>query len=789
MIRRIALLLPLLLLRPPVATSCGWDYRGEDFRFWLLQPELAEVRGLRAFNFSTDKYFSYDTDAVKRLPYATNITEWQAIVGRQVPDTAIEAILYGTDPAYYLKEEAAFRKNSQFLQGLERPGPDWVAFIRYAKTCEQLVSREDPWEFEPFDSAAIRQAWAEGEQLLRTAKDERLQARIAFQLVRLAHYHFDDDAPRLDTAPHYAKHLAPLRGRSWLEGEAAFYLVGRKDNPARDLAFAELFERAPGKQFRMLQLFDNSRLDEYMELATSDAQRASLLVMHCLQHPGRALNDMERIAELDPANRLLPQLLGREVNKLEDWLLTPELTELGAGIRLWSDLGDADAVHPDDVYRADLNHLYLVQRFIGQLLKREATVEKPVLRLLSGHLDLVRGDVDACRAAMEAVANDPAATPLVHFQARVDALLAVVMAEKQLGEASRQAILDLVEAGKAVPVEVAEADLLLDQLHLYLGKKLMARGEVAEGLCLLARTKRMYGSTNTWGSRHARYEAFMRAQPGHYDQLIALLDKPDKTPFEKYLVGARRSTDTYDPWRGPDNGLLNRAVLLDYKAMQLLRGGEWDEAAATWRQVPESYWSQWPFTMFADDDPFVVDLKDPHNYEKKDRKHHPKGWQGYNKLKIMERMIALRDEAAHDPKKRALNHLLLGHAWYNMSWHGKYWIMQRIDWSMWELGRFEHTQGQPVTLYDGDEQYYGLFTARHHYQQALEHAKDPAMKALACHMAEACERYWQLYQGRSEQKWEDPELYTAQLSDRKSRALYQDLVECRGYDAFVRRFR
>lgn len=784
MMRRSALLLPLLLLRAPVATSCGWHYLGEDFRFWLMQPELTEIRGLRAFNFSANKYFSFDTDEVQRLPYATNIAEWKAITGMQVPDTAIEAILYGTTPAYYLKEEAGVRKNSAFLRRLERIGPEWVAFIRYAKTCEQLVDRDDPWDFQPFDNDAIRQAWREGESMLRKAKDERLRARIAFQLVRLAHYHYDDQV--LDATPHYTKHLASLCGKSWLEGTAAFYLASRKDNPERDLAFAELFERTPGKQFRMLQLFNNTRLDEYLELATTDAQRATLLVMRSLQHPGRALADLERIAALDPANQFLPQLLGREVNKLEDWLLTPDLTDLGSGIRLW---GDVDEVHPDDVYRADLNHLHAVQRFIGQLLKREEAAQKPVLRLLSGHLDLVRGDAAACRTAMDTVANDPAAAPLLRFQARVDALLATVIGEKQLSDAGRQAILDLVEAGRAVPEAVQEADILLDQLHLYLGKKLMARGEMVEGLCLLARTDRMYGERVTRGARHVRYEAFMRASPPDYDRLIALLEKADKTPFEQYLVGVGATADGYDPWRSPDNGLLDRAVLLDYKAMALLRGGLWDEAAVAWRQVPDTYWTQWPFTMFVDDDPFVVDLKDPHNYAKKDRDGHPAGWKGYTKRSIMERMIALRDEAARDPKKRALNHLLLGHAWYNMSWHGKYWIMQRIDWSMWEDVAVQYQYQERRTIHDGDEQYYGLFTARHHYRQALEHARDPAVKALACHLLEACEEQWRIFNGWNGEEEEGPHVYTHLLTDRKSSAIYRDLSECIGYDALVRKFR
>ena len=34
--------------------GCGWDYSGEDFRFWLLQPELMEAQALAPFSYNTE---------------------------------------------------------------------------------------------------------------------------------------------------------------------------------------------------------------------------------------------------------------------------------------------------------------------------------------------------------------------------------------------------------------------------------------------------------------------------------------------------------------------------------------------------------------------------------------------------------------------------------------------------------------------------------------------------------------------------------------------------------------
>jgi hypothetical protein len=63
------------------------------------------------------------------------------------------------------------------------------------------------------------------------------------------------------------------------------------------------------------------------------------------------------------------------------------------------------------------------------------------------------------------------------------------------------------------------------------------------------------------------------------------------------------------------------------------------------------------------------------------------------------------------------------------------------------------------------------------------------LKALACHLAEECERQWRAYQVHIEGRTDEPEPYAARLKDRRSRAVYRDLEECRGYDDLVRRFR
>ena len=639
------------------------------------------------------------------------------------------------------------------------------------------MNSDDPWGFIAHDGNGIRKAWNEGVEQLKRAKHPQLRARLAFQLVRLAHYAHDPERPDLPVRPIYEKHLAPMRGSSWLEPTAAFYLANMLPQPQRDLAFADCFDRAVDKQFRMVQLFDNHGMESYRLWASSDKQRATLLVMRDLQHPGRALEDLERIAGFDPGNEHLPLLLTREVNKLEDWLLTRDLTDYGAAIDQWKE--PEEGVAPEDVLKADLAYLREVQRFIRRIAPQTKEKQRPLLTLLDGHLSYVAGAHNECRATLAALVTDPNATPLMRAQARMDRVLCGIMATEQLTDATRADVLALVKLVNESP-ELAQARAtILGQLHLYLGKKLLARGQLVEGLFLLARTNREFGDLlPVYWSKNARHLAFQQAQPSDFDRMIALLEKPDKTPFEHYLTA---TDERPEGWVNTEENFhdnrLTREQLLDYKAMWYLREDRLEEGAATYRQMDATYWNSNEHDLFRADDPFVVNVEDPHNYHKTDSAR-------YTRLSIVERMVDLKKEAIRDPTKRALNHYLLGNAYFSMSWHGKYWGLSRIAWSIHDMGGWY----EPAYDTPGDDDYYGCARAKKHYLVAMNAAKDPVLKAMACMMAEQCEYNWGEYQRYDDPIGPEPP-YLDQLTDAKSQEAYRNIIECRHYADYVRRYR
>jgi hypothetical protein len=383
-------------------------------------------------------------------------------------------------------------------------------------------------------------------------------------------------------------------------------------------------------------------------------------------------------------------------------------------------------------------------------------------------------------ATMAAVEADANATVKVRAQARLDRILCGIMASSKLTNDTRNDLLALVQLVNEEPALDQVSSTLLGQLHLYLGRKLMERGETVEGILLLARTNRSYGDMMPlWYDLNARHMAFLKATPTEYDKLIALLDKPDKTPFERYLTG---TDERPAQWHATENTFhsndLTRDKLLDYKAMWYLRENRLEEAVATFRQVDPTYWQRPEISLFADDDPFVVNIYDPHNYLKTDST-------GYNRLSIVERMTALKKEAARDPRKTALNTFLLGNAYYSMSWHGKYWGLSRIGWSVNELNGYD----TPSWDLSDDANYYGTERAREHYLLAMETTNDPVLKALACLMANQCAANNALYESSDGNYQEVAGPYLDALTDAESQEAYRSLEDCAGYARYVKRFR
>ena len=194
------------------------------------------------------------------------------------------------------------------------------------------------------------------------------------------------------------------------------------------------------------------------------------------------------------------------------------------------------------------------------------------------------------------------------------------------------------------------------------------------------------------------------------------------------------------------------------------------EALTVLQRIPDDYWRTYPRSAFLRDDPFRVDVADPNNYAKKDLLH-------YNKRQLVDELVCLKEEAVKHPEKAALNAYLIGNAYFNMSWYGKYWIMSSTWWSGEQFNEPWSPHNEAF-----EDHYLRLSRAKTWYLRSMRTAKDPELKALACFMVTYCDQ-------QNDEEGERRHLHKRELRDSLSRAAYEGINECLGYDDYIARYR
>jgi hypothetical protein len=198
-------------------------------------------------------------------------------------------------------------------------------------------------------------------------------------------------------------------------------------------------------------------------------------------------------------------------------------------------------------------------------------------------------------------------------------------------------------------------------------------------------------------------------------QLFTLLNNSKLNSLEKFMV----SHNTF----GKDdvNDITGTAYLREFK---------FAEAEKWFAKIPASYYSQEPYTTYLTANPFADLIEDTHAPTPQDTKK-------YTKLTFAQKMMQLeRDLAkASDPEKKAQLHYELAKGMYHMSYWGNSWLLTQYGW-----GGGATLPSDESNLKPGEKEFYGVFEARDHYQQAYTLSKDPNFKARSLFMVAKCEQ-------------------------------------------------
>lgn len=771
MIRLVPIFLILLSLPIIRTNGCGIYYHHEEYRIAWFNPLLINDSALQAFHYNSYFEFQYPADPEK-LDYRRNCQEWANYLGPEVKEADVLQILYKIGAENFLNytenDQLSGRfRNNTFIQKLLQPAhAEALAYLKLAMRAEFAhFSSLDPWglndeDFDFFEQ--ITPIIREAQQKVKSISDPFLQRRYAYQLVVQYRYaenaeecgRYCDDFFAWDSSPSI---LVP-----WAQYHKAEGLITQSNTAEANYLLSKVFDHSESKKLRVFQLFDRDKVEETLRLTQNAKEKATIYSIVALMNPGQALNNLHQVIQLDPNSRYLPQLFTREINKLEDWMLTPQLTFFNGGPSTFSFEDNDD---PADFMPGESKGLLEKDiPYLRKNLKKDRAYLQEILKALNvwsknlaaskanfAHLaaaQLYYLDQHPAQVEAELKQVNEQSDQRIQLQKQ---LLQLLILPQQLDLHMPQTKDELARGLKRLKDLLPKSEATLrvyPKLMLYFSRMYQQKGDAMTAGLFYNHSytipKNVYESGYEYYQRISYFDRF--ATLADLDALIALWQKKDPSLLEKMLLAPLDHWEKaryYEGWETDEYALkiIETAPTLDQvyelKGTLAFRQNRLEEALAAFENLPDDYWAKtYAFAGELRQDPFASTQTYP--------------WEGqtlepYNKKAILRRMVELQKQANQPGPQQAEACYLLGNAYYNFTYWGKNWMMFSYGKSVAELYNTPYTSLESYSLGPNAKtyfkEYYQLSRAITYYKKAFAAKPNAELGARITFMLGTCDNY------------------------------------------------
>lgn len=762
-----------IILPKRTARACGFWIPSNDYRFWLLQPDLTNEGDLTPLFFGNRYLYVDGTVPVKENYVRQNVQEWLTEIRGRALAKDIDTLLNATDPQSFFDEQKQLAKGNTFVRFLLHPtNSELYRYVMLSKKVEQIAADPDPWEEYEFPSKNISEVINETLAFHTKTHSPFIKLRLAYQLMRL--YARNGEFDKIP--PVYDNWVEPVQTTSWIKSAALYEKAIHADGLTQNYLLSKVFDRGDYHQQFCLRFIKTDKIDSTLSMSQNKHEQNVLLAMKIFNHAGRCLAAIKNIYQSEPGYKELPFLLLREINKIEDWLVTVKLTDFGKPA-YYGDDGWDDYTYPDSAvvnYKKDRQYANELYSFLLQVIKDGKCKQPALLQLYASHLCLLNKDYTTAAQHLELAKAGQHLPANLRTQININAFL-LYLENNGFNNTAEKAFMRIVQTPDAA-LGIYNADKMKNQLVLYTARKMINNGDRARGLLLLSRTNRALGELDGVGYKFLYQKIDEVAQASDYDQMIQVLQSKNKSPFEQFVSLHRfrfaneEYVDSNDRFNYQYTWDINK--LRDLKASWYLRHHHLSAANATLRQVPDSFYNQYPYNAALGGDAFYLNIYHPHPAAKEDKRN-------LNKKQVIEEMVRLEQLADNNPQKAGVCYYQLANAWYNMSWYGKNWMIVRQWWSSGDKYDYEKHQFDPFLM-----DYLGCNQAKLYYKKAMTATSDKKLKALCFYMVQQCER-----NRNEEYKFDNAAVYATARKKGIDAGYYKSLVnECELYHSFIQQY-
>ncbi|MEG1024530.1 MAG: hypothetical protein RSF34_08680 [Flavobacterium sp.] len=713
----------LLVLSFQVSFACGWSVSPETSRLALFKAQREGFFKLTPFYYSADNYFSTNTisDADQRL----NCLEWKNKLGNNINPNDVYVILYETDSeqfetAYENKTlNKVFEKNT-FIKTLLLPkNKQFLNYILFAKKLEYNSNTDVKWEswgqigYESKDHKLAEVT--DFEKKISSAKDPFLKQRYAFLILRYSFY----DADPKEVIRLYDAYFEQNK-KTILEPWALYYKALCVENKIlQNYLLSKVFNSCEEKSFAVLQHYDRKLTAETLALAQNDEERSVILAIESLRNPAPDLKSIKEIYELSPNSLFLSFLIGREVNKLEDWIFTPQYTNNGSPSVTFSDTNwyEDYAKAKAENFNKDILYLRELEYFLISIREQTSGEQKDYITAAIVQLCFIDDQIDEGKKYTSMISNKANAS--IQMQKNIQLALVSLKQDDLKNEKVQNQLYNYFNSVE----NLIETDNGLFK-NLYSLYRIASDEFYKKGDGAMAGLLSMKADIKNEGEYVSYNNPYFYSYIGYFDRkatiddvdrLMALQQKTNKTPFEKYICSGTIAPD------------IN--YYKDLKGTIAFRNNNLELAYQTFSSMPKDFWEKnYEFKDYLNENPFTPKILQKQEERKFDYR--------FNKTDFIAKLIQLKKQ------NTASSNLQLAHAYFNVSYLGNSWMMTAYDWS---------SGGSYVDYIYGDNaanekkyqngNYHNLKMAKMYYEKAFKMSKNNNEKAMASLMIFECNYY------------------------------------------------
>lgn len=768
---------------------CAYTPEPNRTSITFFNPDLFTDSTYRACYLDASYYMPDEYYAPSEIRYKVNLLEWQRYFNGEADIAALTEVIYNTK-AETLENEVlpVFVKNlppnreitkNKFLSLLyQRKDLETLQYLIFAKRCEpQVQSGLGYWSEPERDAAQMENLVKKGLKAYDSTYSSFLKLRYAFQIVRLLHY----SGKYTDCIEHYDRLITPLQtskqdnsvSNSLIAGWALALKAGAllHSGYAADAMyqFSKVFELFPQSRELAIRNFTYGNEDiwqQMLDLGKTPDEKANLWLLRALQNTTFDLDPLKEICDIAPNSVLAEIELIRQVNLIERYWLTPKLTEpmqFGEELfetdfsesetsvsfwqkvksffkKIWQSIramfGISEKTNSEDDSAAS-GYSEELKEFALTFLKKHQVPNSDLWHTVAAYMSYLQKNYRQCYQLLDKVTG---ANKKVQQQANLVYALARL---EESGTLDPELESLFVYALQGLPQPEYEYDNygIFSRVLTKLATTYLQNGNTALAVLCFDKAK----ETSTANAILDFYST-----DAGLDSLLSLVNQPQKTPFESFLL---------------NNSRFSVPFLKDVKATKLMRKLHFEEALKIYKEIPKTYWEKKPDEddyYYENYNHFFCDLKtdsssilnriydwsnENHEMGESELQNEADTVLSCNKMEFADRIVQLERKAVEAPHSADLYYYEIAGGFFNTPFWG-------YNGAIWEGSLvstlnyyFDYTPGYyPVNIpgiaekiYEAEKQFIAEYGTREvaisYYEKVMKMTKNQELAAQSAYLS------------------------------------------------------